>query len=263
MKRYFFIIWILSLWNAPFAFGLTADEIIEEVRKKPFPISGKSVVVLKVFKDDHVSINNISFITKRSKDFTSGKMLVSVTRPSRLKILIHVKENSHTNQWVKLSSGKVKRIIGIHKLQSFIHSHFSIGGLKPSENIILSWKTEYNKYFKAKNLGIVNMLGYECYKIEARPKEINLVKEINIEYDRMEVFLRVSDYFPVRSNFYVEGKLIKYMENHKIKMVGKYPTPFKVIMFIPDSDEKSEIHVKSIKYDIKLFNKKFSKEALR
>lgn len=252
MKKRISLLFIVWLMHVPLVFGLTGQEIMAKCKKSPIPMSGKSDVILNVYKDNQVTVNEISFITKRSEDFKSGKALASVTKPSKLKILIHLKEDGKTDQWVKLSTGKVKRIVGLDESLSFIDSHFSIEDLNPSENMI-SWEGDY---FTFNNLGTVDVQGDACYKIEALPKNLKQ------RYEKFILYIRESDCLPRRSEFYQGGKIAKIMENSDIRMVQGYPTPFKIVMQIPDSEEKSEIILKSIQYDVEINDLIFRKEAL-
>ena len=175
------------------------------------------------------------------------RMIMSFIRPTRIKILSHAHKEKDDDQWIRLSSGKIKRIAGGDKSKAVVNSHFCYEDMS---------STEIDK-FKYKYLGDKNLSGVDCYMVEA-------IKTVGEKvYDKNVIFVRKSDNFIKRVDFYLKGKLHKYMENFDIKKIKGILTRIRVLMTRADGKGKTEIKLTKVKYNIKIRNSKFSKEALR
>ena len=53
------------------------------------------------------------------------KSLVEFIKPTKIKILSHTKEGEDDDQWLRLSSGKIKRIVGSEKGKAIVQSHMT------------------------------------------------------------------------------------------------------------------------------------------
>jgi hypothetical protein len=241
------------LLNISPLWAITGQEVVAACKHRKLPLTGRTELILQVYKQNSLTEYSATMHAKRDPNFKGGKLLAELTKPSRLKLLIHLKPEGTTDQWVRLSSGKVKRIVGLDHAASFLHSDFSIEDFKPGQNLLL-WDREY---FTFENLGLIEVRGDQCYKIEARPKEIKQ------RYDYFQVYIRVKDCLVIRGDAYKDQKLIKSWDNYDIRMVDGYPTPFKMVVTVAGSADRSEIHLKSIQYDLPLADAMFSREYLR
>ncbi|TFG38523.1 MAG: outer membrane lipoprotein-sorting protein, partial [Syntrophobacterales bacterium] len=151
------------------------------------------------------------------------------------------------DQWLRLSSGKIKRIASSDKGKAFVNSHFYYEDLG-SRNI-----DEYDY----KLLGEGKAVGEDCYKVEAIKKEGTKV------YDKLILYVRKSDYFVARIDFYQKGKLHKYLENYEIKKVNDILTPFNTVMALADGKGKTELKIEKLEYNKQIQDSAFNKEALR
>ena len=108
-----------------------------------------------------------------------------------------------------------------------------------------------------KLLGEGNAVKEDCYKVEG-------IKQIGEKvYDKVVFYVRKSDYFVVRVDFYKKGKFLKFLENYKIKKIDDILTPHKLKMELANGKGKTELILKGLKYNTDINSTKFNKEALR
>jgi hypothetical protein len=184
-------------------------------------------------------------MSKKSSD--SDRILFSFIKPSQLKLLSHKNKGRDNDQWLMLSSGKVKRIAGSEKGKPFAGSHFYYEDLNPME--LNESDFQY--------IGDGKAGGFDCYKVEEVKKKGDKV------YDKSVIYVRKSDYFIIRIELYMKGQLHKYVENYDIKVVSGILTPYKTVMFSAEDSGKTEMKVNSVKYNLPLSNSLFVKESLR
>jgi outer membrane lipoprotein-sorting protein len=64
-------------------------------------------------------------------------------------------------------------------------------------------------------------------------------------------------------DFFKKGKLLKYLENFKIKKVKGILTPFKIVVTQGNKKGSTTMELKKVKYNVKIRNSKFSNVGLR
>ena len=228
-------------------FALTGREIMEKSDALPEPKSIKNRSLMKIYKGGRVLEKEFGMIGKKIKG--EDRMLISFIKPTRIKFLTHSHKGRDDDQWLRLSSGKIKRIAATDKDKPFVNSHFyyeDMGSLEIDD-------------YNYKYIGDKKVLGDDCYMVESIKKK-GAGRKV---YDKTVIYVRKSDYFPVRVDIYKKGKFHKYLENYDIKVIKGIITPHKIVMYRADGKGKTEINMKGIKYNIKIRNSKFAKEALR
>ncbi len=183
-----------------------------------------------------------------SKQFgrDTGKALMKFTRGSKLKILSVLKGKDH-KVWIKLTSGKTKRISSslFDMAKPFVNSHFYYQEFFEVGEDIEGYNYKY--------IGDKDVLGHNCYMIEVTLKKSKML------YSKRVIYLRKSDYMGMRADFYMKGKLHKYLVNHEMKKIQGHMTPVKGVMRMAgDDDEKTVLEARSVKYDVKLKNSQFT-----
>ena len=246
MKLRFFltIVFVLLLSNPVFA--LTGREIMEKNDALPEAKTAVSDVLMQIHKGGRVIEKQFESWTKKFQD-NEDKLLISFTRPTRIKLLTHAHKGNDDDQWLRLSSGKIKRIAASDKGKPFVNSHFYYEdiGSRDIDN------------YAYKLLGNANAVGFDCYAVEA-------VKKIGEKvYSKLVLYVRKSDHFIVRIDFYRKGKFHKYLENHDIRTVDGILTPFSTIMTLENEKGKTELKILKLEFNRNLRNSTFNKEALR
>ena len=225
--------------------ALTGREIIDKSDALMDPTTAESTVIMLIKKGGNVVEKEFNLL---SKDYGENKRaLISFTRPTQIKLLTHTYKKRDDDQWLRLSSGKIKRIAQSDKDKSFVNSHFWYEDLSSREI------DDYNYNY----VGDASAVGFDCYKVESVRKSGTKV------YDKTILYARKSDCFIVRVDFFRDGKILKYLENHDIKAVSGILTPFKAIMSMANKSGNTELNVKSIRYNMAVADSKMVKESLR
>lgn len=148
-----------------------------------------------------------------------------------------------------MSSGRIKRISSSDRGKSFVNSHFTFEDFNPSD-----WDE-----FQYTAIGTDKALETDCYKVEAIKTKGEKV------YDKTILYLRKTDHFLIKVDYYLNSSLHKSLENHDIATIDGILTPLKVIMKNSKGDGKTTLEVdrKSLEYNVKLSDAIFKKENLR
>jgi hypothetical protein len=250
MKRRFLSVTTLTLIALAFctasASALTAREIMEKSDNLLQPKTAESGVIMKIYSGGDVIEKEFTLeAMKEGKD--DSKALITFTRPTKIKLLTHTHPDSEDDQWLMMTSGKAKRITSSGKSKSFVNSHFCYEDLSSRKIDDYNYKLLPDK----------KAAGSDCYAVEAVKKKGAMV------YDKAVFYVRKSDYFVVKIDFYMDTKYYKTLDNSEIKTVDGIITPYKVVMTMADGKEKTELAVKTLKYNGPVDKSTFNKEALR
>ncbi len=247
MKIKMFVIALLFLACPHLLWALTGRQIMEQSDKLASPDSAKADMRMTIYKGSREDKKEFTIFAKKY-DNDEDKTLLSFHKPTRIKLLTHAHKDAEDDQWLVLSSGRVKRIAGADKGKSFVHSHFYYEDLGSRD--IDDFDYQY--------LGDTNFLDTDCYLVQRVKK-----KAADRVYDKSVLYVRKSDYFVVRIDFYQKGKLHKTLENHDIRKVDGILTPFRAVMALPDGKGRTELDTEQVAYNIEIADLKFNKEALR
>ncbi|MBN2079150.1 MAG: outer membrane lipoprotein-sorting protein [Spirochaetes bacterium] len=245
MKRTTLIPVIALLFAASSLYALTGREIMERTEKLAKPQTTRAQSVMKIYRNGELRETK-EFEMTGKKYGDDSRALIEFLRPTRIKFLMHSYKSREDNQWLKTTGGKPKRIAGGDRGNSFVHSHLSYEDLQSRE--IDDYDYRY--------LGDETSLGEECYKVEAIKKSSDRV------YEKVILFVRKSDHFILAIQFFQKGKLLKYLHNYDIRNVDGILTPFKAVMFLPGNRGKTELLMKSVRYNIPVADSAFSKATL-
>lgn len=247
MKFRFIIVLSMLLWLPAWAGSYTGREIMEQSQKLATPQSARSIVTMRIFKGGAPDEKQFTLQAKEYPD-DENKALISFQKPTRIQLLTHAHKGREDDQWVVLSSGKVKRIAAADKGNAFVHSHFYYEDLG-SRDI-----DDYDYTY----LGDDKAVGVDCFKVESLKKTGK-----DKVYDKTILYVRKSDFFVVRVDFYQNGKLHKFLENHDIRKEADILTPFRVVMSLAQGDARTELTVERVEYNGPIDDATFNKEALR
>ena len=236
---------LFTLFLSQSGLAMTAAEIADKVGALPTPSSAHSELVMKIYKGSDIAEKEFTIDGKKISDKES-RLLVNFTKPTGIKFLMHSHKDGEDDQWIKMSSGQVKRIGSSSKGSSFVNSHFSYEDLSTRER--------HN--YKYELLGEEKVSDADCYKLET-----TRIKGKD-SYDKIISYVRKNDYFIVKSDFYQKGKLYKVLENSDIKEVKGILTPYKVVMKLSENGDKTEMTLKSVDYNMNIKDAEFAKESL-
>lgn len=172
--------------------------------------------------------------------------------PTKIKFLSKSYHDSDdSDRWLKLTSGRARRIVAKDKGKPFVNSHFAYEDLE--RNYID--QGEY-KLIKEESVN-----GEECYKIEVVKKKKNTTS-----YSKRVVYISKKDYFLIKAEFYNKKKKL-----HKIFTVDKREVskqgvivPLKMTMIMKKNPKfKTELYTKKYKLNIKLNKNMFTPQRLK
>jgi len=246
MKTKFFLIIFLVLFLTNPLFALTGREVMEKNDALPEAKTAVSSVSMLIHKGGRIVEKAFESRTKKFEN-DEDKILIAFTKPTQIKLLTHAHKGKDDDQWLRLSSGKVKRIASSDKGKPFVNSHFyyeDIGSRSIDD-------------YTYKLLSDAEVAGSDCFAVEA-------VKKIGKKvYSKTILYVRKADYFTTRIDFYKKDKFDKYLENHDIRTVQGILTPFSTIMTLANKKGKTELKINKLEYNRNLRNSTFNKEALR
>jgi len=246
MRNRFFMGFMLVFFLAQSAFGMTGREIMEKSDNLPEADTAASKILMLIHKGGHVMEKEFILQMKQFEN-DEDKALIEFIRPTQIKLLTHSHKGREDDQWLMLSSGRVKRIASSGKDKPFVNSHFYYEDLT---------SVDIDDY-EFKLLGEGEAVGEPCYKVEG-------VKVVGDKvYDKVIFYPRKSDFFVNRVDFYLDGEFHKFLENHHVKAIDGILTPHQAVMELAGGEGKTELILKGIKYNIEIDSIKFNKEALR
>jgi hypothetical protein len=226
-------------------YALTGREIMDKTDALKKPDTAQSKVMMYVYKGNDVAEKEFELTAKRAGG--NDTVMISFSKPTTIKLLTNAHKGGDDDQWLRLSSGKVKRIAAGDKDQSFVNSHFYYEDMG---------SRDINKY-EYKLLGDAKAGGADCFKVEAVPKAKEYV------YEKAVFYVRKADFFVMRIDLYRKGELHKYLENSDIRVIDGIITPFRVVMTRTDGKGKTELKIVSVKYNAPIKESLLTKEALR
>jgi len=246
MKMKILIVSALILMMSLPVFAMSGREIMEKSDELPEADSAMSKMIMRIHKGGNMEEKSFMLMMKQFAN-DEDKAVIEFIKPTQIKLLTHAHKGSDDDQWLRLSSGKVKRIAASSKGKPFVNSHFYYEDLS-SVDI-----DDYNY----KLLGEEKAVGEDCYKVEGVKEKGERV------YDKNIFYVRKSDFFVVRIDFYMDGEFHKYLESHDIKKIDGILTPHRATMFRADDSGKTELFLVGIKYNEQIPDIRFEKEALR
>ena len=89
--------------------ALTGREIMEKNDALPEFKTADSTVLMNIYKGKEVIEKEFEMKAKQMKD-DEDAIIISFIRPTQITLLTHTFKDQDDDQWLKLSSGKVKRI---------------------------------------------------------------------------------------------------------------------------------------------------------
>lgn len=224
--------------------AMTGREIMQknDNLKEAQSATGKSVLV--VLKGSR-SIKK--FNTKSKKYGKETRSRITFTSPTKLEFLTWSKPGKDSDQWLKMTNGKVRKIASSEKDSSFVNSHFYY------EDIAARDIDDYSY----KNLGETTINGQACYKVQSIKKKGSKV------YTKSIVYVRKADFVIVQVDLYQKGRHTKTLKNEKIEKINGIFTPKKVTMELKNGGGKSIIYLQSINYGASVSNNELTPGGLK
>lgn len=243
MKIKIMLTLLITFFTSINAFAITGREIME---KNDALLKDKTSIrksVLLIIKGGRKEKKEFDGETKRFGDIY--KMRMNFKYPTRLGFLVWDEPGKDKLQWLKLTSGKVRKVASSDKDKPWMNSHFY------NEDIGERHLSDY----KYKLVGEGEVKGIQCYKVEAVKIKGQKV------YSKTITYVGKKDWVIRKVEFYVKGRHIKTLLNDKIQKIQGIYTARKLTMIRTDGKGKSILYIKSVKYNKKVSNQKFKRES--
>lgn len=196
-------------------------------------------------------------ITTVSKKFNGcTKMLICFLAPADVKgtsLLVYDYDNQSDNQWIYMPAlRKVRRILSTDKGKNFMGSEFTNADMG---------KPNLQDYVYV-NLGIAELDGQKCWRIEAKCKNETIQHENG--FSRKIMYIDQGNYLVYRVEYFdLTGKLQRIQTNSAYKkMSGNGYFAFHMVMENVQNGRKSEMKVDKFQNGSKLSENAFSPNVL-
>ncbi|MDA3900714.1 MAG: outer membrane lipoprotein-sorting protein [Spirochaetes bacterium] len=180
------------------------------------------------------------------KDGRSRRSRMQFTSPTEMGFLVWDKPGEDSQQWIRLSGGRVRRIASSDKGKPWMNSHFYNDDV--SERYIENYTYEL--------IGEVSVNGIPCYKIRSEKKGSGAT------YSKTEIYVGKKDYLTYRVNYYEGGRHTKTLTLTRYEVIQNIPTARMLTMERTDGKGKSVLYIKNIKYNVPIDDRELTREAL-
>lgn len=156
------------------------------------------------------------------------------TYPSRIGFLFWDRPGADSSQWLKLSSGRVRKVSSADRGKPWMNSHFyneDIGNQDIDD-------------FTYRLLGETTINGRGCYRIKSVKIRGTRV------YDRATIYVEKNSYLIQRVEYFERGRLSKTLSLQKYQKIQGIWTPRKSVMTRSDGRGKSIMYVRSVQYNV-------------
>ena len=191
----------------PLAAAESAQSIMEKNYAIPDGESFQKESVLLIVKSG--STEKKEFVTLGKEYDRSWRSRIQFTFPSKVGFLIWDEPGEDSQQWIKLTSGKVRKIAGSEKGKPWMNSHFY------NQDISRTYIEDYEYSL----LGEGSVDGHPCYKIRAEKIRGERV------YSHSVLYIGKEDYLNYRIEFYERGLHTKTLDFTNYEIIDGIPTP--------------------------------------
>ena len=107
MKKTFYLTILFVFIFTQMTLALTGRQIMKKVDNLKEPRTAKTRVKMTIIKGGRVRHKEFKAVSKKIRG--NNKTLISFIRPTRIKLLTHTYKHREDDQWLRLSSGRIKR----------------------------------------------------------------------------------------------------------------------------------------------------------
>lgn len=217
MKPKYIILTTIFLSSTVSGWSLTGRDVMLRNRQLPKPVTSKGTIKLVVRNNMRDSEKIFQILTKRVGNTTQSR--INFLRPTTMQFLIHSRDNGGTDQWIKLSSGRIRQIASGSRQSRWANSHFYYEDLR----------TYSLHKFHFRLLSDATVLSYKkaaipCYRVEALPVGGDAV------YSKRILFVQKDSWKIRRVQFFERGRHTKTLSNYLFALFSGINTPRLVYM---------------------------------
>jgi len=230
----------------------TADQIIDKALDQNAMgfKSGEAHITLHV--EDKAGAKRVRKLDVKSKKIDGlTRTLVTLTSPKEVKgqAFLFAEQKGEDDVWMYVPAFKVtRRIEGGQKKGSFLGSHFTYADLESRD-------IKDSKYEKLDDARIGKI---PVYVVQATPK-----KSSDSDYARVLVYVRKSDYIPLKVKFFDhDKKLAKTLFVEKLDKTDDGQTYASQMTLRPDGGGHTTMTIDALKSNVAIPDAAFSKDQL-
>ena len=236
------ILWLIFTFGSAFSQELTARQIMERNDEVQTSKDSTSKITMKLINEKRQErVRKIAYFEKRDKS-DNRNTLVKFQFPADVKgtgLLTLEHKGSEDDQWLYLPAmRKTRRISASDKGDSFMGSDFTYEDMEQEDL----------EEFEYKLLGMEDINGEPCYRIEGIA--ISESKKKETSYNRREIWVRKSDFFLLKINYYNrKGDFLKTLTASDVKVISGKPRAHRLTMENFQRRHKTELIYEDIKLD--------------
>lgn len=249
------ILWLLFTFGSAFSQELTARQIMEKNDDVQTSKDSTSKITMKLINEKgQERVRKIAYFEKRDKN-DNRNTLVKFQFPADVKgtgLLTLEHKGSEDDQWLYLPAmRKTRRISASDKGDSFMGSDFTYEDMEQEDL----------DEFEYKLLGMEDINGEPCNRIEGIAASESKKKETS--YSRRELWVRKSDFFLLKINYYNrKGDFLKTLTASDIKVISGKPRAHRLTMENFQRRHKTELIYEEIKLDQGISDNLFTERQL-
>jgi len=246
IRNKIYLIVVTSLILSGVTLAQDATEIVRKMDEKMRGESLKAEVTMTIVRPDwsrQVTMENWSRGTEYS--------MILITAPARDEGTAFLKRGNEIWNWVP-SVGRTIKMPPSMMMQSWMGSDFTNDDLVRESSAVTDYDHEL--------VGEETIQGYECYKIEMKPKP-----DAPVVWTRVDVWISKEEYLELKAEFYDEfGELINVMNGMEVKEFDGRMIPSKMEM-IPMDEEgyKTILEYRSMEFNENIPQSFFSVQNMR
>lgn len=224
-------------------FSMTGLQIMERNDRLPKEKTALRESVLLIVKEGKSEKKEFVSVLKRYGETTRSRM--NFTYPTRIEFLVWDEPGKDSIQWIKLSSGKVRKIASSDKDKPWMNSHSFYEDIG-EKNI---------RDYTYRLVGEDAVDGKPCYRVESVKARGTRV------YSKTVVYVGKDDFLKYRIDFYQRGTHIKTVLFKNIEKIAGIYTTRKMEMIRTDGRGKSILYLKSVKYNLPVSDRELTREG--
>jgi outer membrane lipoprotein-sorting protein len=246
IRNKLYLILVTSLILSGVTLAQDATEIVRKMDEKMRGESLRAEVTMTIVRPDwsrQVTMESWSRGTEYS--------MILITAPARDEGTAFLKRGNEIWNWVP-SVGRTIKMPPSMMMQSWMGSDFTNDDLVRESSAVTDYDHEL--------VGEETIQGYECYKIEMKPKP-----NAPVVWTRVDIWVSKEEYLELKAEFYDEfGELINVMNGMEVKEFDGRMIPSKMEM-IPMDEEgyKTILEYKSMEFNENIPQSFFSVQNMR
>jgi outer membrane lipoprotein-sorting protein len=225
---------------------LTADEIVQKAQDKANGLSSIGTMKMTIVRPEWSRDVTMKAWTKGT-DFS----MILITGPASDKGQVFLKRYNEMWNWMASISRMIK-IPPSMMSQSWMGSDFTNDDLVRMNSIV----TDYTHSI----MGMENIEGYNCYKIQLIPKP-----EAAVVWGKVYLWIAKDEYYQMKAEYFDEdGNLVNTEQASQVKQMGDRKLPSLLIMIPEDKPgDETRLEILEMQFNVPIEDSFFSQQNMK